>query len=147
MSDVSVFCDFRNIYKYAFSGLWTSQRLYSDSNTRLDGRKWRVLYGRLSSLQFLWWFGEMKIYSHLWVIMHYKQGLRLSFLPVREINPCLKWACCMLISLLMDSQAIPLSHLTWGRSRDVWRMVFSLSLAAIEEAAAESMEPKNYRMV
>lgn len=48
----------------------------------------------------------------------------------------------------MDNQAIPLSQICWTnlkQEQDVWRMVFCLSLAATEEAAAEGVEPKNYR--
>lgn len=96
---------------------------FQTATQRLDGRKRRVLPYRSSSLQFLVWYGEMKTYSRLlWVIIHHKRGLRLSFLPVREINTCLKHPLCWWIARQFLHHKR--DELTWGRSRGVWRMVF-----------------------
>lgn len=80
--------------------LWASKDCIQAAIWWLGGRKWRVLPYLLSSLQFLVWYGEMKMYSHLlWVIMQYKQGLRLPLLPASEVYHCLKRAVCRVPSL------------------------------------------------
>lgn len=72
--------------------------------------------------------------------------LKALSLPMREPLP---ETCYIGPPLLMDSQAIPLSQTCCSNLRQEQGCLEHdvLSLAAIEEADAEGMEPKHYRMV
>lgn len=122
--------------------LWASKDCIQAAIWWLDGRKWRVLPYLLSSLQFLVWYGEMKMYSHLlWVIMQYKQGLYSPFFPL--VKSITAWnVLCVGYHLSIDvlgSQASSVTQASWTNRGQQQRYLEDgvLSLVGIEKAAAE----------